>query len=329
MARILGAGRMRRLLVAFAVLVLVAFGATGAASAGSHRSAAKKPLRWGVASVGASPTNPAANNSTNGQILSISYASLLYIKPDGTIGPGLATTWRFVKGKDQKVLDLTLRHNARFSDGTQVTAPAVANWLVYFYNSKNSQSGILGPNPKFQAIGKWRVRITLTIPSPALPRQMAQQGLNWSFVASPQAVASPDLFAKATYGAGPYMLDYANSVPGDHYVFVPNPYYYNKAAVKSSQIYVKVFADSASMLQALRAGQIDAASTTDATTAPSAESSGFQVVHAPFAVTFVQLNPKGAKPLADVRVRQALNYAVDRATIAKTLFGKYGSGTSQ
>jgi peptide/nickel transport system substrate-binding protein len=320
---------MHRLLVAVAALVLVAFGATGAATAGAGGSAAKKPLRWGVSSVGASPTNPAANNSTNGQILSLAYAPLLYIKPDGTIGPALATTFHFVKGKDLKVLELTLRHNARFSDGTQVTAPTVANWLTYFYNSKNSQSGIIGPNPKFAAVGKWTVRITVTIPSPALPRQMAQQGLNWSFVASPQAVASPELFAKATYGAGPYMLDYANTVPGDHYTYVPNPYYYDKASVKSSQIYVKVFADSTSMLQALKAGQIDAATTTDATTASAAESSGFQVVHAPFAVTFVQLNPKGAKPLADVRVRQAMNYAIDRTAIARTLFGKYGSGTSQ
>jgi peptide/nickel transport system substrate-binding protein len=324
-----GLGRKRRLLLAVAALVLLAAALAAVAGARPDAGAAKKPLRWGVANVGTSPTNPALNNSTNGQILSIAYEPLIYDNPDGSLAPGLALKWGFVKGKGLKVFDLTLRKNARFSDGAPVTAQAVAGWLTYYYNSKNSQSGILGPNPKFKATGKWTVRITLTIPNPALPRLLTQQGVNWSFVASPQAVANPDLFTKATYGAGPYMLDYGNTVPGDHYVYVPNPYYYDKAAIKSSQIYVKVFADSTSALQALKAGQLDAATTTDATTASSAESSGFQVVHAPYAVTFLQLNPHGAKPLADVRVRQAMNYAIDRATIARTLFGKYGSGTSQ
>jgi peptide/nickel transport system substrate-binding protein len=329
MATTNGLGRRRRLLVAVATLVLMAGGVAGSAGAGSGAVAAKKPLRWGVPNVGTSPTNPAANNSTNGQILSLSYAPLIYDKPDGSLGPALAVKWGFAKGKGLKVFDLTLRHNARFSDGSTVTAQAVAGWLTYYYNSKNSQSGILGPSPKFTATGKWTVRITLTIPNPALPRLLTQQGVNWSFVASPKAVADPDLFAKASYGAGPYMLDYSSTVPGDHYVFVPNPYYYAKASVKASQIYVKVFADATSALQALKAGQIDAVTTTDATTAPAAEAAGFNIVHAPYAVTFVQLNPHGAKPLADVRVRQAMNYALDRATIAKTLFGKYGRGTSQ
>jgi peptide/nickel transport system substrate-binding protein len=153
--------------------------------------------------------------------------------------------------------------------------------------------------------------------------------VNWPFIASPKAVANPELFTKGTYGAGPYMLNYSASVPGDHYLFVPNPYYYDKPAIKFRQIYVKVFADPASMLQALQAGQIDAIAQADASLAPAAEKAGFQVVSAPYATTFVQLNPKGAKPLADVRVRQAMNYALDRNAIAKALYGKYGSPTSQ
>src|SRR5262249_42641883 len=148
-------------------------------------------------------------------------------------------------------------------------------------------------------------------------------------VASPKAVANPDLFAKGTYGAGPYTLDYANSVPADHYTFVPNKYYWDRSKIRFKQIYVKAVNDSASMLQALQAGQLDVAWSTDASTAPAAEKAGFQAVSAPFAIIFAQLNPKASKALADVRVRQAMNYALDRKAMASALYGKYGKASSE
>lgn len=328
MARTLGAGRMHRLLLAVASLVLLVGGLTAGAAArtGADAATAKKVLRLGVLSVG-DPTNPAKNNSTNGQILSIAYAPLLYLNANGSLRPALATKWRFVGGN--KNFELTLRRDARFSDGTRVTAPAVAGWLEYYAASKNSQSGLFGPNPKFRALDRWTVRITLQIPNPSLPRYLTQQSVNWPFVASPAAVANPDLFTKATYGAGPYKLDYAASVPGDHYLYVPNPYYYDKSAIHLRQLYVKVFADGTSMFQALEAGQLDAVAQAVATTAPAAEKAGFQVVSAPYATANIQLNVRGSKPLADVRVRRAMNYALDRKAIARTVYGKYATGTSQ
>jgi peptide/nickel transport system substrate-binding protein len=326
-------GRRPRALATVAALVLAAAlagcgGSGGSASTTASTKATVKPLRFGVSSFGDSVTNPALNNSTNGQLLSISYAPLLYQKPNGAIGPALATSWRYI-GNEHKVFELALRHNARFSDGTRVDAAAVLKWLDYYLASKNSQSGLLGSKPTFQATDKWTVRITMKQANPDVPGLLTQDGVAWGFVASPKAVANPNLFKKASYGAGPYKLDYARSVPGDHYVFVPNPYYYDKPAITFKQVFVKAFADSSSMLQALGAGQLDAVSSVDATTASAAASAGLQVRTAPYAVTFAQLNPKGNKALADVRVRRAMNYALDREAIAKALYGKYGTPTSE
>jgi peptide/nickel transport system substrate-binding protein len=72
-------------------------------------------------------------------------------------------------------------------------------------------------------VGKWTVRVTMTIPDPDIARTLSEQVVNWCYVAAPKAVANPKLFNKATWGAGPYKLDYSQSTPGDHYVFVPNP----------------------------------------------------------------------------------------------------------
>jgi peptide/nickel transport system substrate-binding protein len=325
MARAIGAGGKRRLLVAVALLAVVGGAVAGAATA--ERDAGTKVLRIGVAGVGESISNPAVNSSSAGQTLSIAYASILHQNPDGSIAPGLAISWHYVKG--QKVFEFTLRRNARFSDGTPVTAAAVVAWLSYYAHSKNDQSSFLGPNPKFTAVGKWTVRVTLTVPDPDLPLTFAEPVDNWGFVASPKAVAKPSLFTKATYGAGPYKLDYSSTVPGDHYTFVPNPTYWDRSAIKFKQVYVKVFTDQGSELQALEAGQIDVMTGADATSASAASSAGLQIVSAPNAVQFIQLNAKASKPLADVRVRQAMNYAIDRTAINNATAGKYGSPTSQ
>lgn len=226
-----------RVFVPIVVLALAAFlagcGGSGTKATTTAAAVKTKTLRFGVASFGDSVTSPAANNSTNGQLLSIAYAPLVYLKADGTIGPGLASSWRYVKG--HTVFELTLRHGATFSDGTPVDAAAVVKWLNFYVASKNSQSGLLGPKPQFQAVGADVVRITLKQANPDVAGLLTQDGVAWGFVASPKAVANPALFKKATYGAGPYKLDYAQSVPGDHYVYVPNPRYYDSRRFTSSR----------------------------------------------------------------------------------------------
>lgn len=323
---------MRRLLVAVAALVLIGGGVTGAAAARSKADSAKsKVLRFGVSSssVSAGLQDPAALQATDGPIMSIAYAPLIHDNPNGSFSPGLALKWHYVHG--HKLFVLTLRHNARFSDGSKVTASAVVKWLNYYLKANNFASGLLGPKPKFSAQGKWTVKIKMEVANPDLPLLLSEENVEWGFVASAKAVAKPSLFSHGTYGAGPYKLDYAKTVPGDHYTFVPNPYYYNKSAIRFKQIYVKAFADSASMLQAQEAGQIDVEWNTDASTAQAAKSAGLNIVGAPFAVLFAQLNPHatGLPALANVKVRQAMNYALNRNAMAKALYGKYGRGTSE
>ncbi len=343
MPRAIGAGRLRCLIAAVGMLVLVG-GAAGCggggdstttatggnASTASGGDAPTKPLRYGIpaTNVATGVSNPAKIQATDGPVLSIAYESITHAEPDGTIAPGLATKWRYVDDS-QKVFEFTLRDDAKFSDGTPVTAEAVVGWLKYYLKSKNVYSGLLGKNPKFEAVDTSTVRITMTAPLPSLPFLLSEANVNWGFVASPKAVANPDLMENATYGAGPYMLDPKRSVPGDHYTYVPNPHYYDKSKIKFTQVEMKAFQDTSTALQAQKAGQIDVGWTTDASTAQAAEQAGLTVVSAPFAVFYAALNSKGQKPLQDVRVRQALNYAIDRKAIANALYGKYGVPSSQ
>lgn len=330
----MGVSRMRRLAVAVGVLVVGvgAAGCGGESTTTTTRSGGgAKVLRYGVPAsiVARGVSNPAVIPSTDGPILSIAYAPLFHAAPDGRIEPALAVRWRYTDD-DQKVFEFTLREDARFSDGTPVTAEAVVGSLEYYYKSRNIYSELLGRNPRFEAVDRWTVRVTLTASLPNLPFLFSEANVNWGFVMAPKGVANPRLFTKATYGAGPYKLDYSKSVPGDHYTFVPNEYFYDRSAIKFKEIYLKAFADPSAALQAQQAGQIDVGWTMDSSTAEAAESAGLDVVSAPFAVLYMTMNARrGTEALRDVRVRRALNYAIDRKAISNALFGRYGVPMSQ
>jgi peptide/nickel transport system substrate-binding protein len=265
------------------------------------------------------------------QIGDLAYGGLFHYTPGGRIHPELAIRWRyFSTGRGpNKDFEFTLRRNARFSDGSPVTAQAVVAWMEYFAKNGTGYNTFLGPNPRFEAVGRWTVRLHLTVPTPNLPTILSDDGLNvWGLPPSPRALANPSSLATTTHGAGPYRLDASRSVKGDHYTFVPNPYFYNKRAVKFRQIYIKVIANPSSMLQALQAGQLDVAQG-DISTAAAAERAGFGVAAALSQGVTLFLNVDAHPALKDVRVRQALNYAIDRRTVVRALLGKYGKVSSQ
>jgi peptide/nickel transport system substrate-binding protein len=120
-------------------------------------------------------------------------------------------------------------------------------------------------------------------------------------------------------------------VSGDHYTFVPNPYYHDQSAIKWKKIVVKVIATPSSMLEAMQSGQVDVA-IGDPSTAAAAESAGLSVKSAPqgwSGITWTDREGTQWKPLGNLQVRQALNYAIDRKAITMALLGKYGVPTDE
>src|SRR6266581_1912590 len=58
------------------------------------------------------------------------YAPLIYLKPDGSFAPGLATSWGYV-GTGNRVFDLTLRSGVKFSDGSALSADGLKAYFEY------------------------------------------------------------------------------------------------------------------------------------------------------------------------------------------------------
>ncbi|MEU6154427.1 ABC transporter substrate-binding protein [Actinosynnema sp. NPDC047251] len=305
---------MRALTALLAACTLFAAGCAGAGSA-----AADDTL---VVALPAPPEsmNPAQNGSgVQGIVHWLSYEPLIRANSDGTFSAALASDWKYV-GPGNTLFEMTIRPDAAFADGTPVDPAAVVATLNYYLAAAGPMKPFLTGISEVTAAGPV-VRVRLTSPNPILPYVFSQL-VNWGDVISPAGLAQPDKLASATFGAGAYTLDPAATVAGDHYTFVKNPHYYKPEAQRFAKVQVRVIPDPNSAMQALASGQVDVNLNATATLAEQARGSGAAVLEGNPGVLALYLVDRAGQTtpaLGDIRVRQALNHAVDRSAVASAL----------
>jgi len=326
----------RRVTLAVTGTMVVALSATACSGGGGQGSAdASGPAYEGstftLATSAVPPSlNPAIGDPAYGLVYQWAYDPLLVMNGDGTYSPGLATKWGFVD-KENKVYELTLREGVKFSDGSSLDAEALKKYFDYARTQKaGTTATLLAAIDSVDVVDPLRVQLKLKSPDPGLTFYFAQ-AFGGGDVINPSALANPASLDANTAGTGPYMLDPKQTVAGDHYVFVQNPNYWNKERQHWESVTLRVIANPSSTIQAMQAGQVQGA-LGDPTTLPAAKSAGLQVIAPPQALTGINLadrEGKLSKPLADVRVRRALNMAVDRHAIAEALYGSSDLALSQ
>ena len=274
--------------------------------------------------------NPATGDPAYGAVLQWAYDPLVVMNADGKFEPGLASKWGYV-GEGNQTYEFTLRDGLKFSDGSPLDAAAAKASLEYGKAQKSGTAPtLLASIASIETPGPLTVRLKLSRPDPTMTFNFAQ-AFGGGYLVSPKAIANPKSLDFGTAGVGPYMLDAAKSVASDHYVFVQNPNYWNTDRQHFKTVTVKVISNPSSMVQAMQAGQVQAA-LGDPTTLAAARNAGLTVIAPPQAMSGINLMDRGgkvSKPLGDQRVRQALNFAVDRKTIAKALYGDEKLALSQ
>ena len=316
---------------AAAALVLASALAVAGCSASGQAAgvtATTKTLNIGTSYPPTPNLDPGNANGANLWFLELAYEPLIKQAADGTLQPGLATSWKYV-GSGNTVFELKLRANVKFSDGTPLTAEVVkANLDRFRSDAKLSTAAELADVSAVTVIDADTVRLSLSKPNPMIA-EMLSEFYGAGDLVSGAGLADASRLDTKTFGAGPYVLDSARTVDGDYYTFTRNPDYWAPAQVHFDTVVVKVLPNPNSALAALQTGQVDVIQGTP-TTDTAAKSAGLQVVSVP--QTFVGLalaDRAGAvtPALGDVRVRQALNYAVNRKQIADALVGTYGGPT--
>jgi peptide/nickel transport system substrate-binding protein len=137
-----------------------------------------------------------------------------------------------------------------------------------------------------------------------------------------------DSWQSKPIGTGPFK--WVESVKGSYYTLERNPDYW-MGAPKVARLRVRTIPEIATRVAALQAGEVDLIMQLPPDQAASIQRTGGLRLESNTnpRVVFIELFPKSpsetGKPLEDVRVRQALNYAVDVETIIKTILGGYAN----
>lgn len=242
------------------------------------------------------------------------------------VEPGLATEWSY--NDDKTVLTLTLRDDVTFTDGEKLTAEVAAQNLLRFRDGSSPQrakaSGVVDAVAKDDTT----LEITLQQADPAFILYLTQAA---GLVESTSNFDSEDA-ATNPVGSGPYVLDEAATVVGTSYAFTKNEDYWDDELPRYDNLTIKVFSDSTSLLNALRGNQLDASAINDNSMLEQVEAAGY-TTHPLFqSMQGLFLFDRGGQltpALADVKVRQAINYAIDSEAFLETIGLGYGELTQQ
>ncbi|GAB3596400.1 ABC transporter substrate-binding protein [Microbacterium tumbae] len=318
---------IRRAISAAAAAVVVAAlitACTGGGEAPPEGGSAEK-LTLAV-TLDSGPWEPALlQNGHQAQYWNAVYDTLLHMEPDTTIVPGMAESWEY--NDDNTVLTLHLREGITFSDGAPFTADAVRANVENLKNGNGQNAIMVASVDEVVVVDELTAELHLGAPDPALLTYLTLAG---GVMGSPDALGT-DAITTTPVGSGPYVLDAAGSEPGVRYEFTRNPDYWDPESYPYDSVELVVIGELTARLNALRSGQVQGIAA-DGTTVSEAENAGLDVYQWP-------LNRRGlyiadrdgtvVPALGDVRVRQAINYAIDGQGILDGIQLGYGTRSTQ
>jgi peptide/nickel transport system substrate-binding protein len=239
--------------------------------------------------------------------------------------PQLATEWSW--SADNLTLTMKLRPNVAFHDGEPFNAEAVKyNIERYQVAAWSKRKTELKKVKSVEAIDALTVAFHLSEPSAPLGGVLSDRA---GMMVSPKAgAAEGDKFGANPVCAGPYKFH--SRIAQEKITVEKFDRYWNKSAIGIDEIEFIPVPDSAVRLANLKAGGFDMIERVPPTDAPAISSTqGLKLVESPATLYYhLSINlagPSASKPLAeDVRVRQALDAAIDRAVLNQVVFnGKY------
>jgi len=289
------------------------------------------------------PTLSSADETTQEMLTNV-YSWLVNYKVENDKGQMIGAPNSFVPSlarsmswnHSHTVLTFNLRHNLKFADGDPIDAAAVK----YTYNRVYKQAGVTAGLISMAAVknqnsittsGRYTVKFHMTTANGLLFGNMAQFG---NSILDPAIVkdhlTKSDPYAHGWLGShvggtaqGPYEL--SSWTPGSEWILTANPNYNYGPAPKIKKIIFKVIPDPSTRYELLQSGAVDMAYGLPLKDIKAAQSNAaIKVVNEPSRqIVFLGMNSK-VKPFDNVKVRQAIDYAVPYKTIIQQVLDGYG-----
>ena len=261
------------------------------------------------------------------QYLQPLYDALFRLDAKGEPGPNLATSFQYDTA--QTALTIKLRTDITFTDGSKFDAEAVKANIEHTKAGTATSSTQLADVESVDVSDPSTVVLRLSAPDPSLVPNLGQSA---GMMASPAAIKAGTLKTKPV-GSGPYTLDAAATTEGSTYTFDRNAKYWNKKDFPFGKVVIKVLDDNTAILNGLRSGQLSAGPLASAKDGVAAEKVGLHVIDYPNgdleALYIYDKTGKITPALKDVKVRQAINFAIDRDAIVKARTLGKGTATTQ
>jgi peptide/nickel transport system substrate-binding protein len=234
---------------------------------------------------------------------------------------------------DDRTLEVRLRPGVMFHDGTEMTADDVVftfdriikeNMIEYPQPHTSPRKGLIAPLESVEKVDDSTVIMHFadTWP-PALQLLVHQQIVPKAYLEE----AGTEGFIENPIGTGPFRLVSANGM--DEFVLARFDDYYGGSpdlepvgpACVAEAVF-RVIPEASTRIAALLAGEVDIIQEVPAELADTlAATEGIQLKTGPGTrPLWMELNVNRA-PFDDVKVRQALNYAVDKELLAQELYG--------
>ncbi|MDR6290811.1 peptide/nickel transport system substrate-binding protein [Inquilinus ginsengisoli] len=264
--------------------------------------------------------DPMFSQSDANVILSI-HETLFRLDNDGKIVPAVAES---IKMLDPLDWEIKIRPNLVFHNGEPINADAVVFTFdrakKLFAAGQGDLTFALGAlkYDHMEKVDDLTVRLVMTEPDPIITSHMVNPELS---ILPPKYYSenSPEKVAFAPVGAGGYK--FVSYKPGEGLILKAfDRYRLGKPPV--DEVIVKAVPEIATRISELKAGTADLMVGVPADLKADLESSGANVVVAPsYRRLFIAIKQGRHPALADVRVRQAMNYAVNCEEIATALLG--------
>jgi peptide/nickel transport system substrate-binding protein len=284
---------------------------------------AEETLRVGMSALPPGLGSPYASGGFPGiDLYGAMFDGLGELREDGVIAPALATSWT---ASDPLTWVFTLRPGVRFANGAAFDARTVEA-IFAILTSPEAQGWSVVREVRNIAAVTARDPLTLEVrtrtPDLMLPARFAAikmiEPAYWQQVGA-------DAFARAPVGTGPYVVKrWANQ----QIELIANPQAWRKPKVP--KLTIRAVPETAARVAGVQTGALDVGLNLGPEDIDILEASGGRMATYPqggvLGLSYILVK---ANPFADVRVRQALTYAVDRELIVRTVFAGKAKAASQ
>ncbi|HVN98384.1 MAG TPA: glutathione ABC transporter substrate-binding protein [Syntrophorhabdaceae bacterium] len=249
------------------------------------------------------------------------YENLVRFDEKLKLVPGLATEWK--QAKDGMSWTFSLRKGVKFHDGTPFNAEAVKTFFERMIGpEKPARASLFAPYVQsVEVLNDYSIKVNMKMRCSFFTNNLAHSA---SGIISPAALKTYGKeIGRHPVGTGPFKL--VEWVFGDHLTLARNnDYWAGKAGL--DEIIVKTVKEDSSRVMMLQSGDADLIVNIPSEDIARLEKNPKIKLDSTdtLKVLFLGMNCS-KKPFNDTKVRQALAYAIDKETIAKSLYNGGGS----